>query len=160
MPELSDFVKLESDGDIGLGIENDTVYENNLYRVHVREYEGQDEDGAQATWLSIRRLDGSAMHDWRHIQQIKNMLTDPEREAIEVYPAESRLVDTVNQYHVWVLPFGEKVPYGWIERMVSEEDYDGSPQRKFTDKPDDLLTAQEVRDKLITFNQGWSKKDE
>jgi len=30
------------------------------------------------------------------------MIVGEEHEAFEVYPAESRLVDTANQYHLWV----------------------------------------------------------
>jgi hypothetical protein len=41
------------------------------------------------------------VHDWRDLQRIKNELVGPECEAVELYPAESRLVDTANQYHLW-----------------------------------------------------------
>lgn len=63
--------------------------------------------------LNIRRRDGAPIHDWRHLQQIKNELTNPECEGVEIYPAMSRLVDTSNKYHIWIfadpafrLPFG------------------------------------------------------
>lgn len=51
--------------------------------------------------LSIKRLDQAAVHDWRDLQRVKNELVGAECEAIELYPAESRVVDTVNQYHLW-----------------------------------------------------------
>jgi hypothetical protein len=64
-------------------------------------------------WLSIRRLDRETIHDWRELQAIKNELVGPEFEAVELYPAESRLVDGANQYHLWAVndasyrfPFG------------------------------------------------------
>ena len=47
-----------------------------------------------ATHLSIRRLDRKACRDWRHFQQIKNQLCGKEREGLELYPTESRLVDS------------------------------------------------------------------
>lgn len=71
-------------------------------------------------WLSIRTVDRKARHDWRDFQRIKNEIVAPEAEAIEIYPAESRLVDTSNQFHLWVLPPGEYVPYGFTERLVSD----------------------------------------
>jgi hypothetical protein len=37
------------------------------------------------------------VHDWRDLQRIKNQLVGPECEAVELYPAESRKVDTANQ---------------------------------------------------------------
>ena len=63
--------------------------------------------------LSIRRNDRSACKDWRHFQRIKNELCGPEREGVELYPAESRLIDTANQFHIWVLPEGERFPVGY-----------------------------------------------
>jgi hypothetical protein len=52
--------------------------------------------------LNIRRRDGALdIRDWRHFQQIKNELSGSECEAVELYPAESRLVDTSNKFHLW-----------------------------------------------------------
>jgi len=50
--------------------------------------------------LSIKRLDKHPVRDWRHFQRIKNELIGEENEAVELYPAQSRLVDTTNQYHL------------------------------------------------------------
>ncbi len=61
------------------------------------------------------------IRDWRVLQRIKNDVAGPEREAIEICPAESRLVDTANQYHLWVLPEGEKMPLGFHERLVTDD---------------------------------------
>lgn len=71
-------------------------------------------------WLSIRREDRAAARDWRHFQRIKNEIAGPEREAVELYPAESRLADLANQYHLWVLPEGQQFPFGFKERSVSD----------------------------------------
>jgi hypothetical protein len=64
-------------------------------------------------WLSIKRNDKTPCRSWRDFQDIKNQLVGPENEAIEIFPAESRLIDTSNQYHLWAfsdpnyrLPFG------------------------------------------------------
>lgn len=66
------------------------------------------------THLSIRRRDRRACRDWRHFQEMKNQLCSEVREAIEIYPAESRLVDTANQFHLWVFPEGVIVPAGYF----------------------------------------------
>lgn len=69
---------------------------NDLYQVEVRYM--------TPPWvqLNIRHINGTAIfRDWRHFQQIKNQLIGEECEAIEIYPAESRLVDTSNKYHLW-----------------------------------------------------------
>lgn len=72
------------------------------------------EDGYSITHLSIRRLDRGHAKDWREFQQIKNELLGEEVEAIELYPAESRLVDCANQFHLWALPEGEQFPFGFV----------------------------------------------
>jgi hypothetical protein len=72
--------------------------------------------------INIRRRDGGMFKDWRHFQQIKNEVAGPEREAVEIYPRESRLVDTSNKWHLWVAPEGATVDLGWFERDVQFEE--------------------------------------
>ena len=76
---------------------NTQLWVNDLYQVAVRVLDPE----TKLLHLNIRRRDGGAiMRDWRHFQRIKNELVGPECEAIELYPAESRLVDTSNKYHL------------------------------------------------------------
>ena len=71
-------------------------------------------------YLSIRRNDREPCDSWRDFQEIKNQIAGPEREAVQLYPAEGRLVDTSNQYHLWVLPEGITFPMGFFtDRVVS-----------------------------------------
>jgi hypothetical protein len=53
--------------------------------------------------LSIRRRDEKTLHDWRVFQGIKNKVVGEEFEAIELYPADSRIMDTANVYHLWII---------------------------------------------------------
>lgn len=76
------------------------------------------EDGSMH--LSFKRRDRSAIRDWRHIQAIKNEVAGPEREAVEIFPPESMLVDCANEYHLWVLPPDQLSPLGFVERQVVE----------------------------------------
>ncbi len=71
------------------------IYINDIYHCIVREKPDH-------THLSIKRLDLLPIHNWRHMQQIKNDICGDEREGVEIYPAMSRIVDTTNQYHLWV----------------------------------------------------------
>lgn len=91
-------------------------YQSRFYFVGVQEIVAAD--GMEMTWLSIRRNDRKAMQDWRHLQRIKNEMTDPDREAVQVYPAEDRLIDESNQMHLWVYPKGYILPYGYAKRSV------------------------------------------
>ena len=68
--------------------------------------------------LSIKRNDRGAVLDWRHLQQIKDEICGPDREAVELFPAASRLLDAANQRHLWVYPAGKCFPLGAWERSV------------------------------------------
>jgi hypothetical protein len=77
-------------------------WRNDLYQVQERRFFNEHWN-VDMVHLNIRRIDGSAVFDWRHRQLIKNQLVGPECEGFELYPAESRLTDEANKYHVWVL---------------------------------------------------------
>jgi hypothetical protein len=103
------------------------IWMNELYTVTVRELDGG------ITHLSIRRNDRAPCRDWRHFQQIKNQLCGGSREAVELYPAESRVVDAANQYHLWVLPLGMSLPLGFPKGACSYEP--SSPDLSFKQRP-------------------------
>lgn len=116
------------------------IYRNSRYQVSVW-YEGSDVH-PMGKWihLSIKDHEKSARHDWRDFQRIKNELCGPEFEAIEIYPAESRLVDTANQYHLFV--FNRTIPFGFRERLVADGVSQSMPtavQRPFEDRPADCM---------------------
>lgn len=105
----------------------------------------------EVTWLSIKRRDKEWIHDWRDLQRIKNEICGEEREAFEIYPAESRMNDTANQYHLWVLAPGMLMPVGYTDRSVIDGTVPNDPfgvpgQRplpegtKTTEMPEDMTT--------------------
>ena len=107
------------------------IYEVWVYRkknadflVHNPMYKGK------CTYISIKRKDKKALHDWRHFQQIKNELVGKEVEGIEMYPAESRLHDTANQFHIFCLPQGTSIKFGWHFRSVNYEHQDGGHNKR------------------------------
>lgn len=103
-----------------------TVYVNRLYQVYM-----QPADDGSFVHLSIKRRNRSVIRDWRHLQRIKNDLVGPECEGLELFPAESRLVDEANQFHLYVLTEpGKRIPVGTDgARMVSDESCEGAVQR-------------------------------
>ncbi len=110
------------------------VWKNDRYQVHVRHLKG-DADAIPMVQLSIRRVDRQPIHDWRDLQRIKNQIVGPECEAVELYPAESRLVDSANQYFLYVvLDPSFRFPFGYQERLVSDETSGGSVQRPFDEE--------------------------
>lgn len=106
------------------------MVQNDLFNVIIDRrptFDGQTE----MIVLSIRRLDRAPHHDWRDFQRIKNELVGKEYEAVELYPAESRLVDTANQYWLFCLQDPEmRFPFGFAERLVNDESVGGAIQRK------------------------------
>ena len=120
--------------------EPDKVWRNSRYQVLVRKVgnEAKGEGWPETIWLSIKRRDKEPIHDWRDLQRIKNDLVGPEHEAVELYPAESRVVDTANQYHLWVFADPKvRVPLGWLGAKHDGPTIFGEKQRPFekTDAP-------------------------
>jgi len=104
------------------------IYKNDKYRVEIKDH---PYDNDNYIWLAIRRLDRQAIHDWRDLQWIKNELVGPEHEGIELYPAESRLVDESNAFHLWVLKKqGLRFGFGLEHRRVKKK---GKLQRTIED---------------------------
>lgn len=119
----------------------ESIWQNSQYEVWVY----PPRDGTTMIQLSIKRRDKQVIRRWRDLQRIKNEIVGPEREAMEMYPAESRLVDTANQYHLWVLPEGVRWPFGYQDRLVMDgigkKDGMGSCQEPFRqdERPTDLV---------------------
>ena len=102
------------------------VVKNDKYQVVI------EEQGGGWVHLSIKRLDKQPVHDWRELQQIKNMLVGPECEGLELYPAESRVVDTANQYHLYVMRDPTwRLPVGYETGLRCDKEMLGAKQRPF-----------------------------
>lgn len=86
---------------------NAVMWMNDEYAVAVyEEVEG-------VTHITVQRVDGQPARDWRHLQQIKNETCGVEREAVELFPAQSRVVDLANTTHLFVLGEGVQMPLGF-----------------------------------------------
>lgn len=111
-------------------------YMNERYQVNVQTMAAPfGPDTGDVFWLSIKRRDRAAIRDWRELQVVKNMIVGDEHEGFEVYPAESRLVDTANQYHLWVFADPRvRLPVGFRAREVMDAGAaaaQGATQRPF-----------------------------
>ena len=129
-PQLAELAT--RDPDVAEHLEQATeVWLNSQYVVTVQRYrEGKPDVMA----LSIRAMNRMAAHDWRHFQRIKNEIAGPDVEAFELYPAQSRTVDTANQYWLWCMRPGTELPVGFSERTVNgdmDERFPMSRQRPF-----------------------------
>lgn len=81
--------------------------------------------------LTLRRQDRGTDIDWRHVQQIKNQIVGEQHEMVQLFPAESRLRDSANQY--WFYGFNNaeiEFPFGMKGRVVNDgNDHGKSKQR-------------------------------
>lgn len=126
----------------------DDVYLNNLYQVNIKwNFRG-------LIHLSVKRRNKSPVMDWRHLQRIKNELLGPETEMVQLFPAESRLVDTANQYHFFAIPKGERFPLGYEDgRLVADGPYeDGAKQRPGSGATEEDTAEFEKRKKELDKN--------
>jgi hypothetical protein len=91
------------------------IWLNDTYQVNVRW------NHPLVVHMSIKRRDKEPIHDWRELQEIKNQLVGRDHEAVEIYPSEADLIDTSNQFHLWVFKDPKyRLPFGFHgERLVS-----------------------------------------
>lgn len=133
-------------------LREDKIMKNRLFQVNIKRILVDESDDRMAVLhLSVKLISKEAFHDWRVFQRIKNELVGEEFEAVEIYPPESQLVDTANQYHLWVLPEGMRLPFGFRSgRIVSDGNSRGAKQRAFAPghRPADCLTAAELDAKV------------
>ena len=113
------------------------IWKNSKYQV-------SEFDDGDVIHLSIKRIDIEAIHDWRELQEIKNKIVGEENEAIEIYPAESRLVDMANQYHLYVFKDPNyRIPLGFNDgRNVLNPEHirdSGGKQRPFETPTKDCI---------------------
>lgn len=98
------------------GIKRETVvWVNSELQVQVREL-----PNCMVHLTIMRRDSAKIFRDWPEFQAIKNQVIGDECEAVELYPAESRLVDTSSKYHMWGSRDPSfRFPFGFRMRSVS-----------------------------------------
>jgi hypothetical protein len=117
-------------------------WQNSIYDVTVRRYINGSalhkiNGRPEFTYLGICSADGSARHDWRDMQRIKNQIVGEDWEGLELFPAEKRLLDPSNLFIIWCYP---AIPIGSFEqRRVKNAKTCIAPQRGWAkeDEPED-----------------------
>jgi hypothetical protein len=119
----------------------DEQWWNDVYYVSFRRHKKDAVFGTDGGMiqLGISSIDGTARHDWRDLQAIKNQLAGAECEAFELYPAESRLLDPSNYYTLWCFPGVKKLKIGIHDgRDVRDADQNAyAPQRAIAKPPEE-----------------------
>lgn len=110
----------------------DEIWANDIYQVVLRRKPDKVFGTKEMIQLGINTHDGTARHDWREFQWIKNQLAGPECEAFELYPKESRLYDPSNYYTLWCFPHLNLIKVGVNDgRRVWDAHEAMAPQRGF-----------------------------
>ena len=121
-------------------MKRETLYKSEYYQVAIDKTPPHGLPGHVVWHLSIKRNDKEPIMDWRDMQDIKNKLLTPEHEMIQLFPAESRLVDSANQYHFFALIKDKSIkgkqrpprfPFGWTTRFTLDDEFINGKQRQF-----------------------------
>jgi|1_EtaG_2_1085319.scaffolds.fasta_scaffold03827_7 hypothetical protein len=138
------------------------IFKNNLYQVSMFEADLFIEEGEwPEMWhLSIKRLDRNAFHDWRDMQRIKNEIIGVDNEGVELFPMERRLVDSANQYHMFVIKDSKvPFPFGFRTRLVDDGEACGTKQRPWRkgERPPDAthMTDEELLSIVKSGGEKW-----
>jgi hypothetical protein len=136
------------------------IWKNSRYTVFKRVVKSSNPDDPELIHLSIKRNDKRPVTSWRDLQKIKNELVGPECEAVQIFPAESRMIDTSNQYHLWCFSDPTfRIPFGYNERLVYEGNSHGAIQEPFEDhvKPKDLVSQEQMDEAHRRFKEGFNQ---
>lgn len=126
------------------------LYVNSRYQASIRAA-GAYEPFGEVIEMSFKRRDREPIYDWRDLQRIKNELFGPESTMLQVFPPESHLVDTANQYYFYVTRT-YTVPFGFKERVLSNRPaIHNGRQRPFDPEhmPDDIEDLQGTFDQMV-----------
>ena len=135
-PPWTPFYPVENTPELG----DNVTFLNSRYQVSVRRF--STKEFGEALHLSIKRRDKAPIRNWRELQRIKNEICGPECEGVELFPAEGRLVDSANQFHLFVFE-NYRFPFGFKDRFISESTLPGGRQEPFEDRPADCGSRDE-----------------
>lgn len=116
-------------------MKRETLYKSEHYQVAIDKETSHGFPGMIVWHLSIKRNDKEPVMDWRDLQDIKNKLVGPDYEAIQLFPAEDRVIDTANQYHLYAFMRAGKdrspprLPIGWTAGLKTDEQFVNGKQR-------------------------------
>ncbi len=91
------------------------VWRNRKFMVLV--YPEKDGIERLTCFRTLMKDDGSRFVDgitWDELQALKNECGRGDRWAMEIYPAEAKIVNVSNMRHLWVLPEGKTPEMGWL----------------------------------------------
>lgn len=131
--------------------EEGRIYHNSRYQVSLQRLPSVVANSAMIV-LSVQRLDGSPLVPYRDRMRIKDELVGPECEGIELLPARSHALPSMNGCALWVVDDPAfRFPFGFPRRYVSDQVLlPGVVQEpwKPEERPADCLSEEGLRELL------------
>jgi hypothetical protein len=93
---------------------------NDKCQVFVYDHESPEEGWPPYVVLSLKLNSREPWSDWRDFYRIKTELCGTLCWAMELYPPQHALVDTANQYHMFVLPPGVHFPMALKQMAITD----------------------------------------
>lgn len=123
--------------------EGERCFGNGFYTAVLRRREPENPGDPVGLHISYHRQDRRPVRDWRDAQRIKNDLVGPEQEMCELYPAESRMVDMANEYHLWGLEGISLLAFGWADGRQVQGSAEAAALPGARQRDGDTLTGSE-----------------
>lgn len=143
---------------VGEQVGGGMIYHNSRYQVYLQRFSSQD-GGPDAIYLFFQRIDQNQLIPYRDKMRVKDELVHPECEAIELFPARSRVSSLISGCALWIIDDPVyRFPFGFSRRVVTDIALDGAVQEPWLpeERPLDCLSEVELR-KLICSEEenGW-----
>lgn len=81
--------------------------------------------------------DGTGELTWAEKQQIKDELFGKNRQAVEIYPTEDRMINYSDVYHLWVFDKKFRLPFG-----IHPKEYQKAFNRGYSMNQEEIRTLQ------------------
>lgn len=106
--------------------------------------------------LMVQRIDAKDGLSWDLLQWVKGALGYGDREALELYPPDDRLINSANMRHLWMLPAGQCFPFGLDhERRTGGLALDAPPPI-----PNPVIPTEEIARRAFLEGVGHARDEE
>ena len=106
-------------------------------------------------YIAFRRRDSMPIKEWREKQRIKDVICGTSTEAVELFPAWHRMVDSCNQYHLWFRPHGGVFPFGMHRQAYQMSNDDSKAIQSAYNSSTGSNSLQQSREERHVYNPAY-----
>lgn len=86
----------------------------------------QEKNGIERLSVCISDVDSTTGRwkdglSWEQLQDIKRQVGRNDKDAVEIFPADSDIVNVANMRHLWILP--DQLPFAWRAKKIEQPSY-------------------------------------